>query len=179
VVATFIVRAKGDPAALAPSFRGAIADVDRSQAVTNVSTVDQYAAGQLEDLRHYAALLGAFGGVSVALSIVGLFGIMAHAVSQRTNEIGIRVALGAGAGSVLGLVARQALVLVGAGMFVGVAASLMLTRIVASFLWGVSSTDPLTFALSLAAMSAVSVLACYVPARRALKIDPIMALKWE
>jgi len=179
LVATFIVRTGGSPAGLVPSLRKTVADVDRNQAVTNVLTVEQYAAGQLQDLNHYATLLSIFGGVSVLLSLVGLVGVMVHAVSQRTNEIGIRMALGAGSGSVMGLVARQGLVLVGIGIVVGLGASLALTRVISRFLWGVSATDPLTFAVVVLAMLAVALLACFIPVRRALKVDPIDALRWE
>jgi putative ABC transport system permease protein len=179
LVATFLVRTNSDPAALVPSLRKAAADVDRNQAINNVLTVEQYAAGQLQDLKHYAILLSIFGGISALLSFVGLFGVMANAVSQRTNEIGIRVALGASAGSVLGLVARQGLVLVAIGMIAGVTAATALTQVIARFLWGVTATDPLTFALVLVAMALVALLACYIPARRALRIDPMIALRWE
>jgi putative ABC transport system permease protein len=179
LVATFLVRTNSDPAALIPSLRKAAADVDRNQAINNVLTVEQYAAGQLQDLKHYAILLSIFGGISALLSFVGLFGIMAHAVSQRTNEIGIRVALGASSGSVLGLIARQGLALVALGMVGGIMASSALTQLISRFLWGVSSTDPLTFALVLVAMAVVALLASYIPARRALRIDPMIALRWE
>jgi len=179
LVATFLVRTNGDPAALVPSLRKAAADVDRNQAINNVLTVEQYAAGQLQDLKHYAILLSIFGGISGLLSFVGLFGIMAHAVSQRTNEIGIRVALGASSGSVLGLIVRQGLVLVALGIAAGVAASLALTQVIARFLWGVKATDPLTFGLVVVAMGMVALLACYIPARRAMRIDPMDALRWE
>jgi putative ABC transport system permease protein len=179
LVATFLVRTNSDPATLVPSLRKAAADVDRNQAINNVLTVEQYAAGQLQDLKHYAILLSIFGGISGLLSFVGLFGIMAHAVSQRTNEIGIRVALGASSGAVLAMIARQGLILVAAGMVAGVAASAALTQVIARFLWGVTATDPLTFGLVVGLMAIVALLACYIPARRALRIDPMNALRWE
>jgi putative ABC transport system permease protein len=179
LVATFIMRTNGNPASLVPSLRSTVGEVDRNQAVTNILTVEQYAAGQLQDLNHYATLLSVFGGVSVLLALVGLVGIMAHTVSQRTNEIGIRMALGASSGSVLGLIARQGLILVGIGILVGLGASLALTRVISRFLWGVSATDPLTFVLVVLAMAAVALLACLIPLRRALKIDPMNALRWE
>ena len=179
LIATFVIRTNSDPAALVPSLRKAAADVDRNQAINNVLTVEQYAAGQLQDLKHYAVLLSIFGGISALLSFVGLFGIMAHAVSHRTNEIGIRVALGATSGSVMGLIARQGMALVAAGMAGGVAASTALTQVIERFLWGVTGTDPVTFGVVLAAMTMVALLACYIPARRALRIDPMIALRWE
>ncbi|HEX5431346.1 MAG TPA: ABC transporter permease [Bryobacteraceae bacterium] len=176
---TFIVRAKQDPAILVPSLRKAVTDVFPDQAITNVLTVEQYAARQLDDLRHYAALLSLFGALSILLAIAGLSGVMAQTVSQRTNEIGIRMALGASSRSVLLLIARQAFALVATGAIVGVAISFALTRVIASFLWGVTATDPLTYALVILGMAAVAVLACYLPAQRALRIDPAIALRRE
>jgi putative ABC transport system permease protein len=177
LVPTFIVRTEGEPAAIVPALRKAANEVQITLALTNIRTIEQYAAGQLQDLRNYATLLGIFGGISVLLCFVGLFGITAHTVSQRTQEIGIRVALGATSGSVLGLIARQGLRLVLIGMGFGVAASLALTSVIESFLWGVTATDPATFAFVLLAVLIVSLAACYVPARRALRIDPIHALR--
>jgi putative ABC transport system permease protein len=104
---------------------------------------------------------------------------MVHAVSQRTNEIGIRVALGATSGAVLTLIARQGLRLVAIGMVIGVVVSIQLTAAIEGFLWGVSSTDPLTFAAVLAVVAIIALIACYLPARRALRIDPIVALRSE
>jgi putative ABC transport system permease protein len=179
LVPTYIVKTSASAAGLVPSLRKAVADVDRTQPVTNVLSVEQYAAGQLQDLRHYAALLSLFGGVSILLSFIGLFGVMAHAVSQRTNEIGIRVALGATSRTILGLIGREGLVLVGIGMGLGVAVALSLTRVLGRFLWGVSATDPLTFLAVIIAMTVIAAIACYVPARRALRIDPIVALRIE
>jgi len=176
---TFIVRTKADPAQLASALRSAVAEVDRTQAVTNVRTVEEYAGGQLQDLREYVALLSVFGGISVALAVIGLFGMMAHAVSQRTNEIGIRMALGAPPATVLGLMLRQGLVVTAAGLVIGLGASLILTRVIQSFLWGVTATDPLTFALVGCGLAVIALLACYLPARRALHIDPVIALRSE
>jgi putative ABC transport system permease protein len=124
-------------------------------------------------------LLTIFGGISVALAVIGLFGMMANAVSQRTNEIGIRMALGAPPANVLGLVLRQGLVVTAAGLVVGLGASLVLTRAIQGFLWGVTATDPLTFALVGSGLAAVALLACYLPARRASHIDPVIALRSE
>lgn len=121
----------------------------------------------------------AFSAGSVLLSFIGLFGIMAQTVIQRTKEIGIRVALGAGSRDVVAQIARQGLALVGLGTAAGLVASLAVTRVIERFLWGVTATDPLTFIAVILLMAAVAVLACYVPARRALRIDPITALRWE
>jgi predicted permease len=179
LVPTYIVRTNASAAGLIPALRKAVSDVDRTQPLTNVLSVEQYAAGQLQDLRHYAALLSLFGAVSILLSFIGLFGVMAHAVSQRTNEIGIRVALGASSRTVLALIGREGLILAGVGMALGVAVAVALTRVLGRFLWGVSATDPLTFLAVIVAMAIIAAIACYVPARRALRIDPIIALRVE
>ncbi len=179
LVATFVIRTNSDPSVLAPAFRKAAADVDRNQAINNVLTVEQYASGQLQDLKHYAILLSIFGGVSALLSFVGLFGVMAHAVSQRTNEIGIRVALGATSGRVMRLIVRQGLSLVAAGMIGGMVASTAITQVIERYLWGVTATDPATFVAVMVVMALIALAACYIPARRALRIDPMIALRWE
>jgi putative ABC transport system permease protein len=124
-------------------------------------------------------LLGIFGAIAVLLAIVGIYGIMAHSVSQRTNEIGVRVALGAGSGAVLRLVLKRGVILVGIGMIIGIAGSLALTRVVRAVLFGIKPTDPLTFIAALVGLAAAALLACYIPARRALRIDPNVALRYE
>ncbi len=177
--ATFIVRSAENSTSLVSAFRKSVATVDPSLAVTNVQTVEQYAAGQLQDLRNYATMLGIFAGISVLLSVAGLFGALAHLISQRTHEIGIRRALGAPNGAVLIDVLIRGVTLIGAGLALGLAVSLALTRLIRSFLWGVTATDPLTFTAVLGLMAAVGLLACYVPARRALKVDPVIALRSE
>jgi len=115
----------------------------------------------------------------VALAIVGVYGIMAYSVRQRTHEIGIRMALGAGAGDVLRLVVRRGLILIALGTAIGLAASLAMTGLLKSFLWGVTATDPVTFSLVVLSLVVVALLACYLPVRRALKIDPMTALRYE
>jgi len=175
--ATFIVRSRVNTAFMVPALRKVVANVDPSLAVTSALTVEQYAAGQLQDLRNYAGLLGIFAGISVLLSVVGLFGALAHLVSQRTTEIGIRRALGAPNGAVLMDVLYRGVVLLGIGLLLGLVVSLGLTRLIRSFLWGVTATDPLTFAAVFLLMAFTGLLACYVPARRALKVDPVIALR--
>jgi len=159
--------------------RAAVRDVDPTTAFSSVRTVNEYAVAQLQDLRQYTALLSLFGTISALLCVIGIFGVMAHAVMQRRNEIGIRLALGATGASVLRLILRQGLLLVATGMGLGMAAAAALTHVVRSFLWGVTPTDPVTFATVSAALAVLTLIACYVPARRAVKVDPIIALRVE
>ena len=177
MVTTFLVRTDGDPSALVPSIRAAIADVNPTLAVAKIATVEAYGSAQLQDLQQFGMLLSIFGGVAIALAAVGLFGMTAHAVSQRAHEIGIRRALGAGAGAVLGLVLGQGVRLVVLGLAIGTLVAVALTRFIATLLWGVTATDPLTFLAVAAVLAATALAACYLPARRALKIDPLLALR--
>jgi putative ABC transport system permease protein len=176
---TFVVRSGGDPMRLVSGFRSAISGVDRSLPISNIKTVEQYVSEQLQEPREYMALLSIFSGIAVALAIVGVYGIMAYSVRQRTHEIGIRMALGAGSGDVLRLVIRRGLILIALGTAIGLVAALAMTGLLKSFLWGVTATDPVTFSLVVIALVVVALLACYLPARRALKIDPMLALRYE
>jgi predicted permease len=176
---TFVVRSGGDPMRLVPGFRAAVSGVDRSLPISNVKTVEQYVSEQLQEPREYMALLSIFSAIAVALAIVGVYGIMAYSVRQRTHEIGIRMALGAGSGDVMRLVIRRGLILIALGTGFGLVAALVMTGLLKSFLWGVTATDPVTFTLVVLALVVVALLACYLPARRALKIDPMIALRYE
>jgi putative ABC transport system permease protein len=177
LVKTFIVRTSGAPPLA--TLRAAVREIDPAAAISSVRTVEEYAAAQLRDLRQYTALLAIFGIISALLCVIGIFGIMAHAVMQRVNEIGIRIALGAPAASILRLVLRQGLLLVFIGLGVGVAAAVAMTRVIRTFLWGITPTDPTTFMIASTALAVLALVACCVPARRALKIDPIIALRIE
>jgi putative ABC transport system permease protein len=177
LVKTFVVRTSGAPPIAA--LRTAVREVDPTAAISTVRTVEEYAGAQLQDLRQYTALLSIFAIISALLCVIGIFGIMAHAVMQRGNEIGIRVALGAPPASVLRLVLRQGLLLVSVGLGLGVAGAVAITRVIRTFLWGITPTDPVTFMIVSAALAVLALVACYVPARRALKIDPIIALRIE
>jgi putative ABC transport system permease protein len=179
LVTTFIVRASRDPLALIAPLRAAVHDIDPTISVSSARTVEEYAAAQLQELSQYAAVLGLFGAISVALAVIGILGVMAHSVGQRANEIAIRRALGAQSLNVLGLVLRHGLAMIAAGLGVGLVASLMVMPVIRSFLWGVTITDPLTLALVVLALAAVALVACYLPARRALKVAPIAALRGD
>jgi predicted permease len=179
LVPSFVIRTAGDPGLVIPALRAALHDVAPALPVSSIRTVEDYAAGQLQDVQQYATLLSLFGGISVMLALTGIFGIMVSTVSQRTNEIGIRMALGATAGNVLKLVIGQGFKLIVIGLVAGLAVTLMATPAIQSFLWGVRANDPLTFALAAAGLAAIGLLACYVPALRALRVQPVEALRNE
>jgi predicted permease len=176
---TFILRSTTPANQLVPALRKAVDEVDPTQAISFIRTIDDWVALQLQDQRMYTMLLGIFSAVAVLLALVGIYGIMAHSVNQRTGEIGVRVALGASSRSILQIVLRRGVILIAIGIVIGIAGSLALTRVMQSALFGVQPTDPITFVLALFGLAVAGVLACYVPARRALKIDPIVALRRE
>jgi putative ABC transport system permease protein len=175
----FVLRAAGDPLKLVPSVRNAAAQVDSSRPVSNIRTVEQTLDQQVRYFRLYVLLLGVFGGIAAVLAAVGIYGVMANIVAQRTREIGIRIALGASAGEVLSLVVRQALALISVGLVLGLAGSFALTRILASALWGVTATDPATFAGVSVFLALVALAACFIPTRQAAAVDPVVALRNE
>jgi putative ABC transport system permease protein len=175
----FVVRTKTEPLGLSESFRREVYALDKDQAVAGVTTMDELVSSALARPRFNTMLLGLFAALALALSAVGVYGVMAYTVSQQTHEIGIRMALGAQARDVLGMVLGQGLKLILAGLAIGVAASFALTRLMSSLLYGVSTLDPLTFVAVAALLSSVALLACYLPARRATKVDPMEALRYE
>jgi len=176
---TFVVRSGAGIEDWLPGARGAAKELDPAHAVNNVQLVAEFAAQQTQGFRQYVILLGAFSGIALLLAVVGIYGVMSHSVTQCTNEIGIRVAFGASARDVLGRVLGRGLIVVGTGIAIGLAASLALTQVIKSALWGVTSTDPATYAVVLLTLFIVACLACYVPARRALRVDPLEAMRQE
>jgi putative ABC transport system permease protein len=141
--------------------------------------MEEYLSSSMANRRVIATLLGSFAAVALALAASGLYGVLAYSVSRRTREIGIRVALGARPGDVLKLVVAQGMILTVTGLGIGLAGALLLTRFLSGLLFGVGATDPLTFAGVSALLAGVALLACYLPARRAARVDPITALHYE
>jgi putative ABC transport system permease protein len=176
---TFMVRTKGDPLALANPARQAIAAVDKTLAVSKVATLEELIAKTMAQGRGLTILLGAFAAVALLLAMVGIYGVLSYTVSQRTQEIGVRMALGAARRDVLRLVIGQGMLLAGIGIAIGLAASFGLTRLLAELLFGVGPRDPFTFIGVPVLLAAVAFIACYVPARRATRIDPMIALRHE
>jgi ABC-type antimicrobial peptide transport system permease subunit len=153
--------------------------VDPEQPIYGVRTMEQELAREIAPRRFSATLLGSFAALALLLAGTGLYALIAYLVAQRTRELGIRVALGAGRGAVLRLVLREGVVLVLAGVALGLAGAFALTRVVASLLFGVTTTDPATFVVVPLALAAVALLASWVPARRAAGVDPMVALRAE
>jgi putative ABC transport system permease protein len=156
-----------------------MADLDPNQPIANVKTVEPYLDQQLEEPRYYMMLLGIFAAVATVLAAVGIYGVMAYSVAQRTHEIGIRMALGASPRDVLKLVLGQGLKLALAGTVIGIAGALALTRLIQGLLFQVSATDPITFISVAALLTIVALAASYLPARRATRVDPMVALRYE
>jgi predicted lysophospholipase L1 biosynthesis ABC-type transport system permease subunit len=174
-----VVRAERDPMSLLAAMRSEIATLDRELPLSDVRTLEQIASAAVARTRFTMLLLSVFAGVALLLAAVGIYGVVSYSVTQRTHEIGIRVALGAQRRDVIGLVARQGMTLVVAGMGAGLAAALVLTRVMSSLLFGVSAADPITFAGIAVLLMGVALGACFVPARRAMKMDPMVALRHE
>jgi putative ABC transport system permease protein len=175
---TFIVRSAQPVAQLAPALIGAVTAADSSQAVARIRTMRDTAYSK-EIRRVYAGMVAAFAAIAVILAVVGIYGVMAQVVSQRTNEIGIRMALGAGAADVRRFVLRQGCVLIAAGLASGVAGAFAVTRVLRGSIPGVSPTDPLTFTAGLILLGAIALFACYIPALRASRVYPMLALRHE
>jgi putative ABC transport system permease protein len=178
---TLVVRAAGgaDPAALTAAVRGAVQAVDPEQPVFDIKTMDQWISETIAQRRLNMILLGIFALVALLLAAVGIYGVISYSVTQRTHEIGVRMALGAQRSDVLKMILGQGIGLTLAGIGIGLVGALFLTRLMASLLFGVSAADPLTFIIVPILLTAVSLLACYIPARRATRVDPMIALRYE
>jgi predicted permease len=177
---TLVVRTSGgDPRALAPALNAEVRALDPALPLFDVKTVEEHMGASLFPARVAAALLGSFGLLALLLAGMGVYGVVSYAAAQRTREIGIRMALGAQGRDVLRLVAGRGMLLVALGVGLGLAGAFALTRFMESLLYGVSATDPVTFVLGVAVLLGVALLACLVPARRATKVDPMVALRYE
>jgi putative ABC transport system permease protein len=164
---------------LTPAIEGIIHDLDRDLPVFQVRTMETLLDGSIARERMSMLVFTVFAIVALTLASVGLYGVVAHGVTERTHEIGVRMALGAEARHVLGLVVRQGLTMALVGTVIGVAAAVALSRWIQALLFGVTATDPLTFAAVVATLLAVATVACYIPAWRATRVDPTMALRAE
>ena len=171
------LRTTGDPSSLVRAVRAAIAQIDSDQPVTRVQTLEEVLAASATDRRFTVLLLGSFSAIALILALVGIYGLVAYSVTQRSDELGIRIALGATRGDILRLVVGQGTRLVLSGIAIGAAGSLILTRLLSGMLYRTSATDPLTFLLSAALFAAAALAASYLPARRATRIDPVDALR--
>jgi ABC-type antimicrobial peptide transport system permease subunit len=177
---TFLaVRSKVTSPQLLDALRQTNRQISGEQAIYNPQTMDATVASTLAARRFSMILLATFAGLALLLASIGIYGVISYLVGQRTHEIGLRMALGASRGDVLRMVLHQGAKLAGIGVFLGIAASLALTQLMASMLYGVSATDPLTFAGVAFILTIVALAACYIPARRAMRVDPMVALRYE
>jgi putative ABC transport system permease protein len=176
---TILVRTASDPLSIASPARAALQQLDPELPLASVATMDQLLADSLSRSRFTMLLLGIFAAVALVLAAVGIYGLIAYSVTQRTQELGIRIALGAQRRDVLRLVLRQGTRLTLLGVAIGVLAALSLSRLLGTLLFGVSATDPFTFAGVAGLLAFVALLACFIPARRATRVDPIIALRYE
>jgi putative ABC transport system permease protein len=178
-IINLVLRTGNDPMALAPAIRTVVSEVDHDLPLFDVITMDTLLAREVASQRFNAALLGAFAVFALFLAALGIYGVMAYAVSQRTHEIGVRMALGAAPRDVLRMVLTRGVTLALAGTALGLGASFALTRFLQSLLYGIQPIDPLTFFAVTLILLGVAFLACWLPARRAMRVDPIVALRYE
>jgi predicted permease len=174
---TLEVRTEGDAKAMAPTIREAMREVDAALPLVDLRTQDDQILASLTEERLFAGLATLLGAVTLLLSGIGVYGLLAYAVTRRTQEIGVRMALGAARGSVRWMILRQSLVLAGIGLGLGIPAAMYGTRVVESMLFGLTPRDPVTIAAAALVMALVALAAAYLPARRASRVDPIVALR--
>jgi len=176
---TFEIRTLLAPMTIAGAVRRAVAEIDRNVPVAEMRTQEEQIRQTLGMERLFATLVGSFGLIAALLAAIGLYGVMAYAVTQRTTEIGIRLALGAGRGDVQRMMLRDSMLMVAIGMVAGIHAALALTRLLREMLYGVAPTDPLSFIVAGVLMLAVAAAAAWFPARRAARVDPMRALRQD
>ena len=177
--AAFVVRTEVPPQSLAGTFRRELQEIDKELPLYDVRSMEELVSRSVSEPRFNMLLLAVFAGLALALASIGIYGVMAYSVAERTREIGIRMAMGAQAEDVVRLILKQGTVLISFGLALGLAASFALTRVISNFLFGVSATDPLTFAGIAFLLGVVALIACYIPARRATRVDPMVALRYE
>jgi putative ABC transport system permease protein len=176
---SFVVRTKGEPAALAASVREGVRSVDKDMAVYNLKTMNDVVSKSAAQWRVPMLLLSAFAGVAMLLAMLGIYGITSYYVTQRTHEIGVRMALGAQIADVLKLVLRRAMLLAVIGVGIGIGGAFAVTRYLTSLLYGVKPFDAITFVAVALGLIVVALVAAVLPARRATKVDPLVALRYE
>ena len=176
---TVLVRTSGEPLAIAAAVREQVRALDKDVPVTHIQTMDRVFAASVAQQRFSMLVVGLFAGLALVLASVGIYGVMAYSVAQRAHEIGVRMALGARTAQVLKLILKDGMTLALLGVGVGLAGAFALTRLIATLLFGVTPTDATTLIVVSLALLGVALVACYIPARRATKVDPLVALRYE
>jgi len=176
---SLLVRTRGNPTALVPAIRNAIWSVDKDQPILRVATMDDLLAATAAERRFALILFETFGIVALVLAASGIYGVLSGSVTERTREMGVRLALGASRGNILALVVRQGMTLTGLGVVIGLSGAMAASQAIVTLLFGVSRLDPITYVGVIALLVGVSGIACYIPARRATKVDPLIALRYE
>ena len=173
------VRVDGGPGKIVSAVRNAVSEIDKSQPIASVFTMDEIVTNSIAEPQLQSLLLALFGGLAVVLVAVGIYGLISYSVTQRTGEIGIRMALGANRLTVLRMVLSQAMMLAGIGLMIGLVCAVIFTRVLASLLFAVKPTDPVVFAAILVFLLGVVFFASYIPARRATRVEPVTALRYQ
>jgi putative ABC transport system permease protein len=176
---TVIIKGNGDPNQLIASARQQVKSVDPDQPIYNIRTMDEIRGESVAPQRLNLTLLSIFAGIAFVLAIVGIYGVMSYSVTQRTHEIGIRMAIGAQPRDVFRMVLGQGMLLTVVGLAFGLVGAFALTRLMTTMLFGIKPTDPATFAAVAVVLAMVAVIACYIPGRRATKVDPVTSLRYE
>jgi putative ABC transport system permease protein len=176
---TMVVKTTNEPGGLVSGMTKEVAAMDADLPLFGVKTMREYLSSSVAGPRFNTTLLSIFAGVALVLTLVGLYGVMSYSVAQRTNEIGIRLALGAQTRDVLWMIVKQGSILIVLGLAIGLVGAFAATRLIASLLFGVTAKDPFTFVAAAVLLAVVALLACYIPAWRATKVDPLKALRYE
>jgi putative ABC transport system permease protein len=174
-----VVRAAADPSALQKAIRQAVYQADKDQPLTDIKTLEQLKSESVASDRVLSVLVVVFGGVALLLAAIGIYGVISYSVARRTGEMGIRAALGASPGNLLGLILRNGCWMTCTGLVLGLAGAFGVPRLLTAFLFGSGTWNPFTLAGVAGVLGAVALMACYIPARRATKIDPVVALRCE